>query len=442
MVSLEVAKPTQMSRSALGRDVEAMANSAIGNGFHLPSVMLFMFLLLQGVEGEEQQMQSPNCGIGVAAGEEDLRRRIAGTVFDENVLKSTQGILRPREIIHQLRDVILTTPDQDKKAAIQWIKVASNLRGAETHLLQLQLYWAYRERAGWFGVALGPSWQTQQQQAKSYARLGIQRAAASSRRGLLMLMQPGLGPEEHMLEAQKLESPFRTVAWPDDDIAFAAEAIAVWGPVDWSLEAKADGELCESLAGGATPGASAAETDATERAKVPGSKNPAFMAICIIALRWPDRHLPMEYLRPQAGVGHLEAPNLFRPISQQCISEEILATEFFGEGATKFLAHLLSRNPPKGAEVIEKLVDEEFSKGYQSKPKTASQKNAKFGVGGWRPMPLRVWSHVQSNPREVRRYLQGGMPTEFIRRAGSPDARTWWMRSGSVQSHQSTRVQM
>ena len=49
----EVAKPAQMSRSAPGRDVEAMANSAIGNGFHLPSMMLFMFLLLQGVVGEE-----------------------------------------------------------------------------------------------------------------------------------------------------------------------------------------------------------------------------------------------------------------------------------------------------------------------------------------------------------------------------------------------------
>ena len=97
------------------------------------------------------------------------------------------------------------------------------------HLLQLQLCWAYRVKAGWFGVALGPSWQTQQQQAKSYARLGIQRAATSSRRAH-MLMQPRLGPEEHMLEAQKLESPFCTVAWPDDDIAFAAEAIAVWGP--------------------------------------------------------------------------------------------------------------------------------------------------------------------------------------------------------------------
>ena len=80
---------------------EAMANSAIGNGFHLPSMMLFMFLLLQGVVGEEQQMQSPYCGIGVAADEEDSRRRIAGTVLDENVLKSTQGTLRPRDIIHQ-----------------------------------------------------------------------------------------------------------------------------------------------------------------------------------------------------------------------------------------------------------------------------------------------------------------------------------------------------
>ena len=333
-------------------------------------------------------MQSPYCGIGVAADEEDLRRRIAGTVFDENVLKSTQGILRARDIIHQLRNVILTTPDQDKKAAIPWIKVASNLHGAEAHLLQLQLYWAYRVRAGWFGVALGPSWQTQQQQAKSYARLGIHRAAASRRRGLHMLMQPGLGPEEHMLEAQKLESPFCTVAWPDDDIAFAAEAIAVWGP--WiGVWRRRQVESLVKVWQAVQPLAQALRRLMLPSvAKVAESKNPGFMAICIIALRWPDRHLPMEYVFGHKLVGHLEAPNLFRLISQQCVSEEILATEFVGEGATKFLAGLLSRNLPKDAEDIEKLVDEEFNKGYQSRPFTASQMNAKYGVGGWRPMPL------------------------------------------------------
>ena len=160
------------------------------------------------------------------------------------------------------------------------------------------------------------------------------------------------------------------------------------GSVDCSLEAKADGELGESLAGGATLAQAMRRLMPPKVAKVAGSKNPAFMAIFIIALRWPDRHLPMEYIFGHTLVGHLEASNLFRPISQQCISEEILATEFFGEEATKFLAGLLSRNPPKDAEVIEKLVDEEFSKGYQSKPFTASQMNAKYGVEGWRPIPL------------------------------------------------------
>ena len=90
----EVAKPTQMSRSVPGRDVEAMAKSAIGNGFHLPSVMLFMF-----------SVAARSCRRGAADAVTMLRhlvwparRRIAGTVSDENVLKSTQGILRPGDI--------------------------------------------------------------------------------------------------------------------------------------------------------------------------------------------------------------------------------------------------------------------------------------------------------------------------------------------------------
>ena len=116
----------------------------------------------------------------------------------------------------------------------------------------------------------------------------------------------------------------------------------------------------------------------------------------------------MEYIFGHKLVGHLEAPNLCRPISQQCISEEILATEFFGEGATKILTGLLSRKPPKDAENIEKLVDEEFNKGYQSRPFTASQMNAKYGVGRWRPMPLFIHEEASGKQRLIANGKGGG----------------------------------
>ena len=194
-----------------------------------------------------------------------------------------------------------------------------------------------------------------------------------------------------MLEAQKLESPFCTVARPDDDIAFAAEAIAVWGP--WiGVWRRRQMESLVKVWQAVQPLAQALRRLMPPSvAKVAESKNPSFMA---------DGHLPMEHIFGHKLVGHLEAPNLCRPISQQCISEEILAT--------KFLAGILSKNHPKDAEDIEKLVDEEFKKAYQSRPFTASQMNAKYGVGSWRPMPLFIHEEASRKPRLIANGKCGG----------------------------------
>ena len=42
-------------------------------------------------------------------------------------------------------------------------------------------------------------------------------------------MDAGLGPDGHIREALKLQSPFATPPEPDDDVGFAADAMARFG---------------------------------------------------------------------------------------------------------------------------------------------------------------------------------------------------------------------
>ena len=70
------------------------------------------------------------------------------------------------------------------------------------------------------------------------AAFGIQSAAGASSRGLDHLLRPGLGPEGHMAKALKLDSPFSREHEPEDDIRFAVETFAAWGPFieNWRLQ--------------------------------------------------------------------------------------------------------------------------------------------------------------------------------------------------------------
>ena len=68
--------------------------------------------------------------------------------------------------------------------------------------------------------------------------------------------------------------------------------------------------------------------------KVGGRKDPGVIALCIVALRWPDRSLPGEYITGHRLVGHIGTSHLFRDIEQDPISDPALQRGFFGPQAT------------------------------------------------------------------------------------------------------------
>ena len=247
-----------------------------------------------------------------------------------------------------------------------------------------------------------------QERAQAWAYLGMQRAAGNSHRGLDHLLQPGLGREKHIAAATALPSPYRPGTTTDPDLRFAAFTMATWGPFigPWREQQLL---LLMGLAEAVRPLTEALRRRMPETVKrVAGKKDPALIALFAVLLRWPDRHLAVEYVKGHQIVGHIEPSGVFRSRGGREISEEELAKGFMGDEAVTFIDGIMSRPPRRDSADIEKLMVAETEKGYQSKPVPKAEMDLRYGVGGWRPMPLFINEEAGGKQRLIANAKGGG----------------------------------
>ena len=350
----------------------------------------------------------PYNGIGRAADEERLAQRVQGTVFDDRTLRSTQGLLSPDQCVDQMILLFEEMNFKNKKVKLPWRIVRSNLRLQEAAVMALQRFWAHEVRRGQSDGAMGPRPLTAQDRAQAWAYMGMQRAAGHSKRGLDHLLQPGLGREKHMEQALALPSPYKPGATVDPDLRFAALTMAIWGPyiTPWRkqqenmllLAAEAVRPLTEALRRLMPPTV----------ARVAGKKNPAMIALTTVLMRWPDRNLACEYVEGHSIVGHIQTSGVFRARSGKEISKDELANGFLGDQAITFIDRMIARQPRKDSSDIERLMKAETAKGYQSEPVVKAAMDRKYGIGGWRPMPLFINEEAGGKQRLIANAKGGG----------------------------------
>ena len=102
--------------------------------------------------------------------------------------------------------------------------------------------------------------------------------------------------------------------------------------------------------------------------RVAGKKNPAMIALTTVLLRWPDRHLAVEYVEGHKIVGHIQTSGVFRARSGKEISKDELDHGFLGNEAIAFIDKMIARQPRRDSADIERLMKAETTKGYQSEP--------------------------------------------------------------------------
>ena len=359
----------------LQHDRTAKLNSAIGNSFHVPSLMLALLLLFQLVD-RAKAITVPSSI--TPAKEKALKNRVMGTVFDDAYMHGSPHTKTSENIAI------------DMMRMLSGIPVRSNVLThcvealTEMDLTSLQVFWVYLCDHGHTGSEAPPCWSAQRQRGLVWASQGTQRAAGSSSRGLDHLIEPGLGKELHIRAAKQLTSPFDVSAPIDRDMHFAIFALTVWRQHLPAWRAQQERILLRVLHLLQPLQASLDMHRVPSSWAVAASRHIAFMAFLTALLHWPDREQPKDYLHGFRVIGELPTTGLFRPIAG--IPVDLIEEEFFGPPAVEAVSEILASDPPRDAEDIFNMTKEEIAKNYCTKFYTATEMNNRFGVGGWRPI--------------------------------------------------------
>jgi hypothetical protein len=381
--ALVEAYPRKLGETTLQR--HANQNSAMGNGFHIPSVCAFFVMLFQTMQAEHiyAPMQCRQ--------ETWLSNRVEGTAFQPGIARDFPGVARDTELLLDMQMQFQSLPIKPKV----WQLTASRL--ARCALWDLQLFAVHAHLHGFSDIAFGPEWQGPRDRAHLAASNGMQRAVGDSRLGLDHMFQPGLGKEGHMRLALCAESPF-AISFVERDLAFAAEGMVIFGPFLAQFRAKQQ-RIWRDVQRALEPlEATVALLRVDTAQRVASSKKPGMMAFAAALLKWPDRTQAMAYLEGFQIVGEIAPSHLFRPLPTAVAHDKCLREDFVGPAADQAMSALVTRGEPRDAQRILELTIEEQQRGFAGPFLTKAELDKQFGRGNWRAMER--FLHIQSCGKE------------------------------------------
>ncbi|CAE7513615.1 DNMT3B [Symbiodinium sp. CCMP2592] len=355
--------------------------SAVGNSFHVPSIMLALILLFQLVP---QACAIPT--VRYCAMEERLRHQCQGTVWQPGLVDSFPGLLSASDVSLRLTELFA-----DVDVELPAMPITPDVERA---LKRLQVYTVDRILRDLPISEMGPEWAQQKAAGESAAALGIQKGAKLHRHAIAALIPESIGKNTHAVLSTSLQSPFQTSSVLDDDARFSVRAMVALGPFirTWrrkQLRAllcldKALDKLNKTLVAAMHPSVSAVASD----------KKPATMAALAVMLRWPDVTLGLRFVRGFGLLGFIESPSLFREIVPT-FPPVVGLPALTGEHAQLMCAKLHANLPQaEFAREVKQFVLQEISEGIAEGPFTEAELHARFGRFQWAPM--RRFMHQQS----------------------------------------------
>lgn len=379
--------PPAVTRSVPGSQSvrTQVRNSLLGNGFHLPSIMILLTLIPFLCEAK----MSPSI---LPADEQDLRDRVAGTVWEPGRLESFPGLKGVHELVDDLQHAFPEFPFPSELQS----QLTTRLQSCA--LAQLQAFPAWLRGRGLPWEMLGPLPVRGRDKSLLLAGLGGQRYSGASSRGLDHVLPPGLSKEDHILQASSLESPFRPRDWPELDIAFVVYALQVWqGALPRIAQRQRD--VLRSVARALSPLEAFLDTFRSCSSKlVAADKRPGFIACMSSLLRWPDVHQARHMVVGFPIVGELEDSGVFRSVIPET---PVSLSDWLGEDADVAMQEMCLRAPPRHADVILAITQEEQRKGYCSPFFTKLELDDRFGVGQWRAFGRFLLTQADGKQRAI-----------------------------------------
>ena len=262
-----------------------------GNGFHIPYLVLIMFILVSEAASAPVSLE--------CVFEKHLQEAVSGSPFDEAVLRSFPGPLPPSRLCLRCRVSSAAFPTTSRRPGTASI---SAWRGSNFgHWGLLRPTSAIRAFRSLLPGLHGSDSTTVQYFRRQWVGKGQQ--------GILgdHLLPPGLSKDAHMQQAFSVPSPFHRPDAIDPDLMFSCLALRVWGPLlpVWRQQVR---RLLHRL----VHAFHAVESFFVQQSCVQGltSRSPLTLAVFTVLLDWPDVSQPLRYLTGFPAVGHIEHRHL------------------------------------------------------------------------------------------------------------------------------------
>ena len=205
--------PPALVAPARGNQVKRaqQQNSFIGNGFHISCVVALLAMMPSILEAKFVPSFT-------SAEEVALGARLRRTVWEPGRLDVMPGLVTAAEVCKDLQHQFAFAEIPDRT----WQQVYDRLRACDLVSMQAYPMWRRLQQEPW----PVPIWG--RMRTAIFAGLTGQRYPSSSAKGLDHLLPPGLGKDEHVVQAMQLPSPFHPHDWPEPDVSFVVQALGVW----------------------------------------------------------------------------------------------------------------------------------------------------------------------------------------------------------------------
>ena len=219
------------------------------------------------------------------------------------------------------------------------------------------------------------------------AALGQQRGAIHSAGQLEPLIGFGLSKEDHLKQAILLartgQTPWTETAASDYDLRFAAAALVANRDHLRSHRQntrKAFAELADRCAP-LSERLRKFQTPTVQR--IAGGIHVGLVAVLVAVMAWPDYNLPRRFIEGFQVVGELERTNVYeaQQLPAPLPKADLLAA------SPSLIRSIEAERPHEEVDFIWESCLKEYKKGFAETPQPREALDARYGVGGWSPVP-------------------------------------------------------
>ena len=390
---------TKPLRPSIGVSHEDTRCTAIGNGWHVPTITLMLFLLLQCVNAVTLPPQLVSRDTMPQGRWAEIHA--TGTFWDLSRPLPAGDLLSVDRVMNE---AVAAFPAGFFPAA-SLARFESELR--QINLAPFAIFPEYARAHGRPSACGGPDIEALCAKAGFHAAANTQHKAAGSRTTDAPLVPRDLKPDEHLDNALRLRHPYEDQSCGELDHLFALEGAARLGP-DAGHWRNQVWHIFRQIAKKARP------LDQHARQARPvqhmSGKAPWLLAVLISLMRWQDTTLPYDTVKgfklfgdvPPSGILRVIDPANITEASGDSLRQHLLDT---AEEYVDTLEDDLRIHP--AADIILKETEAEINIGMLGPMVTREVLDAKFGRGHWRAIPRHI-IHQNAKDRPIDDGKAGG----------------------------------